>query len=204
MNGLFEVVRKAVHPQAIELLKNSLLIEKDVFYHEKRVDPNNVGAFSEADNVTMGDHFNKYSAMVGEGMMVTLLPLVQSITGKRLFPTYSFVRFYYKDSVLHRHRDRPSCEYSMTMCIESDPEPWPIFVDGVGVSLNPGDLVVYKGCDAWHWREPYKGNRTIQIFMHYVDANGPYSNFHYDRRDLLGLSGGGGMRPEEQLDYQTR
>ena len=204
MDGMFEVVRKAVAPQTIELVKNTLLIEHDLFYHEKRVDKRNVGAFSEADEVTQGDHFNKYSAFVAEGLMLTLLPLVQSITGKKLYPTYSFTRFYYKDSVLNRHRDRPSCEYSMTLCIESDPEPWPIFVDGVPTSLNPGDLVVYRGCDAWHWREPYKGNRTIQMFLHYVDANGPYSQFRFDRRDLLGMQDGGGMRPEEHIGYSTK
>ena len=67
MDGMFEVVRKAVAPQTIELVKNTLLIEQDLFYHEKRVDKRNVGAFSEADDVTQGDHFNKYSAFVEIG-----------------------------------------------------------------------------------------------------------------------------------------
>lgn len=189
MEGLFTVVRKAVHPQTIELLKNALLIERDIIYMREGVCTSELGRFGGAadDPVTTGPHYNKYANLAGEALMVTLLPLIQNITGKRLFPTYTFTRFYYKDNILHPHKDRPSCEYSMTLCIEADPEPWGIWVEGTEVLLNPGDVVVYKGCDALHWRDPYKGNRNIQMFLHYVDADGRNSEFRFDRRPILGI-----------------
>jgi hypothetical protein len=31
------------------------------------------------------------------------------------------------------------------------------------------------GCDVWHWREKFKGNEHIQIFMHFVNKFGRYS-----------------------------
>ena len=38
-----------------------------------------------------------------------------------------------------------------------------------------------------HWREPYKGNECVQLFIHYVRKNGEYSDFKYDKRKNLGL-----------------
>ena len=186
MEGLFTVVRKAVHPQTIELVKNSLLIERDLQYLKEGVNPADLGHFSTEDHVVKGTHFSKYSHLTCEALSLTLLPLIQNITGKRLYPTYTFTRFYYNGSELKKHTDRPSCEYSMTLCVDIDPDPWGIWVEGNEVILMPGDLVVYRGCDAEHWREPYKGNRHIQTFIHYVDANGRNSEWRFDRRPVLG------------------
>jgi hypothetical protein len=194
VKGLFDVVRRAVNRQTIDLIKNSLEIERESLHRMTGIplvvsDPN--------DQCVPGNHFNKYSSLVAEGMLLTLLPLIQNVTGKRLYPTYSFTRYYFNGTELRKHKDRPSCEYSMTLCIESDPAPWGIWVEGTEVLLNPGDLVVYRGCDAEHWRLPYTGNRTIQMFLHYVDIDGPYSNYLFDRRDALG------MPPlEQKADYK--
>jgi hypothetical protein len=51
--------------------------------------------------------------------------------------------------------------------------------------LDDGDGVVYRGCDLDHWRETCEapeGWIMGQVFMHYVDANGPYSEYKYDKR----------------------
>jgi PKHD-type hydroxylase len=32
----------------------------------------------------------------------------------------------------------------------------------------------------YHWRKPFKGNEYIQVFLHYVDADGPYKDHVYD------------------------
>jgi hypothetical protein len=53
--------------------------------------------------------------------------------------------------------------------------------------LDKGDIVVYKGMVSEHWREPYKGKQQIQIFMHYVDADGPHAEWSLDKRPMLGL-----------------
>ena len=41
-----------------------------------------------------------------------------------------------------------------------------------------------------HWREPFKGTKQTQMFLHYNDKNGPHGeNNLYDGRPFLGLPG---------------
>jgi hypothetical protein len=64
-------------------------------------------------------------------------------------------------------------------------------MDGNAAVLQPGDLVIYRGCDLEHWREPFNINDEnawhVQGFFHYVDKNGPYKHYKYDQRTSLGL-----------------
>uniref|UniRef100_A0A6C0B7D1 Ferrochelatase n=1 Tax=viral metagenome TaxID=1070528 RepID=A0A6C0B7D1_9ZZZZ len=135
--------------------------------------------------------FAKYGLLCYEALLLTLKPIIETQVGKELIPTYSYSRIYYKDSVLEKHRDRPSCEYSATICISIDQTPWDIFFTvnkkNVCISLYPGDLIVYKGTQLEHWREKYTGNEQIQVFLHYVDKNGEYSQFANDKRAFLGI-----------------
>ena len=49
--------------------------------------------------------------------------------------------------------------------------------------LEEGDAVLYKGCEVDHWREPYtEGTKLAQVFLHYVDANGPYTEWKNDKK----------------------
>ena len=59
---------------------------------------------------------------------------------------------------------------------------WPIFITNTAVMLEEGDAVLYKGCEVEHWREPYtEGTKQAQVFLHYVDANGPYTEWKNDK-----------------------
>ena len=54
--------------------------------------------------------------------------------------------------------------------------------------LEPGDAVVYKGCEVVHWRgESVDTEVTAQFMLHYVDQNGPYAKFKFDTRSRLGI-----------------
>jgi hypothetical protein len=55
------------------------------------------------------------------------------------------------------------------------------------ISLNIGDMCVYKGDELSHWREPYHGDRQLQAFLHYVEVHGKFSHYKYDTRPALGL-----------------
>jgi hypothetical protein len=60
-------------------------------------------------------------------------------------------------------------------------------VDGViQVELEPGDAAIYKGIEVPHWREPFEGDRQVQVFLHYVRKDGPYQEFKFDKRPHLG------------------
>jgi hypothetical protein len=139
--------------------------------------------FKQNDN---GDTFY-YGDPIMESLMINKLSLMEKETGLKLNPTYAFWRMYTMFADLKKHKDRPSCEISVTVMIGSDGTKWPIFMEGTGIELEPGDAVIYLGCELEHWREEFKGDWHSQAFLHYVDANGPYRNFAMDERILFGV-----------------
>ncbi len=48
-------------------------------------------------------------------------------------------------------------------------------------------MLIYHGCELKHWREAFEGDYQVQLFMHYVDQNGPASKEKFDTRPALGL-----------------
>lgn len=109
-----------------------------------------------------------------------------------ILPSYSYTRFYLKGAELKRHKDRPSCEISVTLTIDhAGPRPWPIFIEsGAGeslaIELERGDILVYKGAERPHWRRPLTDDWQAQVFLHFVCRDGPYATFRYDTRPRLG------------------
>lgn len=114
---------------------------------------------------------------------------LENLIGYTLHPTYNYCRVYSPKEILKRHSDRPSCEISITATLEYDTfddEPWDLYVEpDIKIKLYPGDALVYKGCEIEHWREKFIGVYQTQVFMHYVDANGPYAGCKYDFRTSL-------------------
>ncbi len=122
-----------------------------------------------------------------------------------LLPTYFYDRFYYVGQQLKRHSDRPACEVSVTLQISTNgKEPWPIWFerpDGseTYVLMKNGDATIYKGCEREHWRDPLQSRYNTwenkwrsfrkqeddtyhhQIFLHYVDSQGPFVHHANDR-----------------------
>jgi len=131
-----------------------------------------------------------YGDPLTDALLENVRARVEQASGVKLWPTYSFFRLYQHGNVLKPHRDRPSCEVSMTLNLGMDAdEPWPIWIAGpqgtAAVSLNPGDGLIYRGCDCYHWREPFAGRHLAQVFLHYVDQNGPNAQWKFDKRPGL-------------------
>jgi len=135
--------------------------------------------------------FARYSPLMMETMSVWVQPEVEKITGKRLWPTYSFARIYYTGSELQKHFDRPSSEYTVSLCLEKDVD-WPLYIKNEQgleheINLDVGDMVVYSGRRHEHWRNPLLGGKQIQAFLQYVDADGESAWLKWDTRPALGL-----------------
>ena len=184
-NG-YEVVRNAISNELLEHLKIEFEMFKEIkFYKHKET---NLYAFGDEQSP---NSFSIYSLLCFESLAIQLRDSISKITQKNLYPTYSFARIYYNGAILKPHTDRPSCEYSTTICIDTT-DMWNFHIkDRIGnenvVKLNPGDMCVYSGCELEHWRDPYTGTQQIQCFLHYVDSNGPFKNFKYDKRPMLGI-----------------
>lgn len=119
-------------------------------------------------------------------LLVKKVPFVSELLGEDVLPTYTYGRIYPPGETLKRHRDRDACEISLTLSLQQSGELWPIWIqkpngEEVSVTLNPGDAMMYLGCDADHWREELQGQSCVQVFLHYVRANGPRAYAYFDR-----------------------
>lgn len=144
------------------------------------------------NDTQVADSFAMYGFLPAELLLgSSIKKIVEAKTKTPVHPTYSYTRIYYNGATLHPHRDRASCEISVTLCIEKDSTDWPIKLidrrgNEVSVSQEPGDLVIYSGCELLHWRDAYTGQSQVQTFLHYVDAEGHNAGWKYDRRPALG------------------
>jgi hypothetical protein len=133
-----------------------------------------------------------YGTPMMEELLLQLLPRVEQEAGLALYPTYTYFRIYQRGSILERHKDRESCEISLTICLGyKAAAPWPFWIEHNGgntcIQMLPGQGTLYRGSDYFHWRELFTGDLTAQAFLHYVNRNGPYSSFKFDKRQGLTL-----------------
>lgn len=136
-----------------------------------------------------------HGAQVFDSLLVQLLPNFELASGKKLLPTYAYARLYAPGEELKNHTDRESCEISATITLGFDGGVWPIYMgdsedklNATEIKMGVGDAVLYRGMDKWHWREKYtEGKWQAQVFLHYVDANGPHKEWVYDKRGKLNL-----------------
>jgi PKHD-type hydroxylase len=108
-----------------------------------------------------------------------ILPVVERETGKELLPTYAYCRIYNFGNELLPHTDREACEWSVTINL-SQTHKWPIYMEDTPIDIQQSDGVIYQGNCINHYRKPFEGGEYIQLFLHYVDANGPYSDEIFD------------------------
>lgn len=140
---------------------------------------------------------------------------IEEQIGRKLYNTYYYDRFYFPGQELKKHTDRDACEISVTFHISTNLKtPWQIWIKTpdtysdtkktevitqgkeVSVILNPGDAMVYKGCERPHWRDPMPSEYTRtwygrkkqkeelyyhQVFFHYVLADGQRAHCAMDR-----------------------
>tara|TARA_B100000902_G_C27291679_1_gene907508 strand:- start:226 stop:756 length:531 start_codon:yes stop_codon:yes gene_type:complete len=144
------------------------------------------------EDVHIKNSIGYYSPIFFEALLLDVQPKIEEIVGKKLHPCYSYSRVYLRGSKLPAHIDRAPGEYGATICIEKDID-WSIyFKDGSDIleyNLDVGDMCVYSGMQHEHWRDLYLGNKHSQCFLVYVDADGEYSDWKYDKRSYLAMPG---------------
>jgi hypothetical protein len=199
----YVVIRNFINPEIASLLYYYCKIKVRAtdfkyYYDKKAYNKDWDGMWSDPQAM------NSYSTY-GDFMMDSLLELsnesMESYTGIKLLPNYTYWRLYKKDDVLEKHLDRPSCEISMTMCLGYDASNvdkemypnynWAMWVEDkdskeIPIQLNPGDAIIYRGTIVKHWRDKFLGLNQAQVFMHYNDANGDYQILN-DGRPFVGI-----------------
>jgi len=199
------VVKNIISKEIADIAASYLYLKRKVFLHLKK---NNVISPFDHTWGTLGDtQIDNTYALYGDVLMDTILekirPIIESKTKLKLDPNYTYTRVYKKGDILHKHKDRFSCEISGTVNLGGDE--WPIYLEpdsskgklnqdktytasnskGIKIILKPGDMLIYKGCELEHWREEFKGEMCLQLFLHYNQKNSGGKLF--DGREHLGI-----------------
>tara|TARA_R110000822_G_scaffold150101_1_gene289204 strand:- start:70 stop:705 length:636 start_codon:yes stop_codon:yes gene_type:complete len=192
----YTVLKKAISPELAEFVYKYFLNKRKVtqyLFEQKYLSPFNrdYGMWTDTQ---VPNTYSHYSDVAMETLLQEVKPVMEKHTGLKLSPTYSYARIYKKGDILARHKDRYSCEISTTLNLGG--EPWPIYLDptgnegrdGIEINLNPGDMLIYSGCDLEHWREEFKGKDCGQVFLHYNKANSKNAKTNqFDKRPFIGL-----------------
>ena len=210
----YAVIRKVISKDLATFIGNYLNMKKQVF--DTCIKANYISPFDktlgfyEQKHEQIPNTYCVYSDIVMETLMLKCQPEMEKITELKLYPAYTYARVYKKGDELKRHKDRFSCEISTTLNLKGDD--WPIYLSpnenvgvaehlggkkgitsiskskGIKVNLEPGDMLVYRGCELEHWREKFKGKECIQTFLHYNNRKTPGAKENmFDTRPHLGL-----------------
>ena len=205
----YVVIRKAISYELANFGFNYLLLKREAvaWMRQNNYISKFTPGFGTWEDKQIPNTYSSYGDFFMETLMMKVLPIMQQRTDMDLVPCYTYTRVYKKGDILKRHKDRPSCEISTTLHLGGDP--WTIFLDptgantvideykqiikpnapkGIPIDLEPGDMLVYSGCELEHWREPFQGNHCAQVFLHYNNIDGPFGTQNkFDKRPLLGI-----------------
>ena len=204
----FFVIKEAIDPKVAEFIYNYFNMKKQVArtLFDTRYNSPYTTEFGVWNDEQVPNTYSHYADIAMETLLLAVQPKMEKLTGLKLNPTYSYARIYKMGDVLHRHKDRFSCEISTTMNLGGDE--WPIYLEakknvglpddgfpaksnnkGQKIVLKPGDMLVYKGMILEHWREAFIGKDCAQVFLHYNNQFSPGADDNiFDTRPHLGLT----------------
>ena len=206
----YTIIRQAISKDLALFIANYFSMKKQVLdtcAQARYFSPfeNILGQYEEADG-QIPHTYSHYADIAMETLMLKCQPQMEKATGLKLYPAYTYARIYKKVDELKRNKDRFSCEISTTMNLGGDD--WPIYLipnenvrapdgkkitaasnaKGIKVDLKPGDMLVYRGVELEHWRNKFKGNECIQVFLHYNNRKTPGAKENmFAKRPQLGL-----------------
>ena len=131
-----------------------------------------------------------------DAVLEWMRPELDRLVGFSLAPTYSYTRRYAKGERLARHLDREACEISVTASIQIPKGAGPSVLylkppraKTAKVEMREGDGCVYAGTKVEHWRERFRVDGYIQLFLHFIARRGPnYPHLLFDGREALGAA----------------
>ena len=202
------VIKEAVPKQIAEFVYNYFILKRQVArtLFDRRYISDFTNEWGVWNDEQVPNTYSHYADVAMETLLLRTLPIMEKHTKLKLNPTYSYARIYKAGDILHRHKDRFSCEISTTLNLGGDS--WPIYLEpkknvgipdgkkitvstnnkGVKIDLSPGDMLVYRGMELEHWREEFQGKDCAQVFLHYNDQKSNDSDKNiFDKRPHLGL-----------------
>lgn len=201
------IIRNAVPKDIANFCYEYLMLKRKavkIMFDSNYLSPysNYFGTFSDAQ---VPNTYSQYADFATETLLLYVMPKIEKITSLKLVPNYSYSRIYKNGDILHRHKDRFSCEISATLNLGGDL--WPIYIEpdsnkgkvikngyepskskGKEVILNSGDMLIYRGSELEHWRNTFEGEDCAQVFLHYTNEKTKNAlKNKFDGRPFLGL-----------------
>ena len=192
----YQVIKGAISKELADFCYQYFLNKRTVARHlfeNKSISPYTT-YFGVWNDTQIPETYSHYADIVMETLLQRVKPVMEKESEVKLTETYSYARIYKKGDELKRHTDRDSCEISTTMHLGGGE--WSIFLepsgkegkDGIEVKLETGDMLMYRGCELEHWREPFEGKDCAQVFLHYNDSSTTEAKFNkFDGRPMIGL-----------------
>ena len=142
--------------------------------------------------------------LVSDMILLSKTEEVSNIVGDEILPVYSYGRIYEKNDELVIHKDSEYCEIAITCTIDFPFYNEPLYIanksyleynvedskkDGnyTKYNIQKGDALIYPGHTHYHWREPFKQDSYIQLFLFYVRKNGKYNHHYMKQRPNFGF-----------------
>jgi hypothetical protein len=104
-----------------------------------------------------------------------LTQLASDIFGQPLKPSYCFLSMYGPEGICPPHTDRPQCQFTIDVQLNSDGS-WPIYIEDKQFVLTNGQAIAYSGTGQRHFRKAMRldgDNCTFMdlAFFHFVPTN---------------------------------
>jgi hypothetical protein len=97
-----------------------------------------------------------------------LNPWLEKTLNRKTKPSYTFYVEYEDGGFCPKHKDRPPCKYTITICLKQS-SPFPLWIEGESYYMDENSLLLYSGTDHLHERIMVKEGYTRLILLHYVD-----------------------------------
>lgn len=143
-----------------------------------------VGAGDGLANDARAERYAAHNDPAGRIVQRLLAPLAAGVIGGAIKPSYAFASLYRGGAALRVHRDRPQCEYTLSLLIEhaeAGPDglsPWPIQLypeagaPPIECFQRAGGGLLFRGCDIPHGRSALPVDQSCWVMLlHYVDAS---------------------------------
>ena len=132
--------------------------------------------------------YKSHNESVARVLHYEILPIIEKITGEKVYPTYTYTSFYVQGADLPSHTDRKECQYTVSFIIDKPVgSTWNIYVDMknqarknlgrcspisekkdcVPVDCDANGLMIFCGEDHCHFREKLEHDYYNILLLHY-------------------------------------
>ena len=98
-NDKYSIIRNVINDNMLNYIKLQINQLEEILCFTNNVESSDY-FFNDSQISTS---FAYYSSLTSDSLLLFLKKTIENIVGKNLYPTYSYLRIYYKDSILNNH-----------------------------------------------------------------------------------------------------